>query len=106
MEKKRVVKDYEALNPEILALVKQTYPHGFSTNLVSYANKDGVRVTALPFETEDVYYLIRMTEKRAKEIIENDDDYDDAGNLIDGTYDSENEEEDPIEYDDEGMEYE
>jgi hypothetical protein len=38
-------------------------------------------VSALPFETEEKYYLIRMTILEAQEIIEDDDDYDDEGFL-------------------------
>ena len=35
----------------------------------------------MPFETDDYYYLIRMTRIEAQEIIEDDDDYDDDGIL-------------------------
>ena len=40
-------------------------------------------VSALPFEAEDKYYLVRMTVTEARAIIENDDDYDDLGYLKD-----------------------
>ena len=59
------------------------YPYGFANNLVSFTNKEGKRVSALPFETEDIYYLIRMTVLEARQIISDDDDYDDEGNLRD-----------------------
>jgi hypothetical protein len=51
--------------------------------LISYTNKDGLQVSALPFEAEDKYYLVRMTVKQANKIIEDDEDYDDDGNLRD-----------------------
>ena len=35
----------------------------------------------MPFETEDYYYLIRMTRSEAQQIIEEDEDYDEDGNL-------------------------
>ena len=38
-------------------------------------------MSALPFETEEIYYLIRMTVLEARQIIEDDDDYDDDGTL-------------------------
>eukprot|EP00903_Cladosiphon_okamuranus_P000396 g394.t1 len=41
----------------------------------------GERKMGLPFETEEYYYLIRMTPVKAENIIEEDDDYDDDGNL-------------------------
>lgn len=79
--KPRVVKDYEKLDPEVLEQIKLEYPRGFKRNLVTFKNAKGDTVSALPFETEDRYYLIRMTVKEAAAIIEDDDDYDDDGNL-------------------------
>ncbi len=38
-------------------------------------------VSALPFETEDKYYLVRMTTQEAIDIISDDDDYDEEGTL-------------------------
>lgn len=79
--KPRVVKDYEKLSEEVLAQIKLEYPLGFEKQLITFKNKDGKFVSALPFETEDRYYLIRMTANQAQEIVEEDDDYDDEGNL-------------------------
>ena len=81
--KPRVVKDYEKLDPQIQDMIKLTYPYGFEDNLVKFNNAQGQRVSALPFETEEKYYLVRMTMEEAQSIIEDDDDYDDEGNLTD-----------------------
>ncbi len=81
MDKKRIVKDYDKLPEDVLIRLKQKYPYGYADNLVSFVNKEGNRVSALPFETEDIYYLIRMTISQANKIIEDDDDYDKDGNL-------------------------
>lgn len=81
MSKKRIVKDFEALPDELIARIKLEYPYGFAQHLLSYTNKDGNKVSALPFETEDVYYLIRMTVQEAHQIIEEDEDYDEGGTL-------------------------
>ena len=83
MSKKRIVKDYENLPEEIISRVKMEYPHGFANNLVSFTNKEGKKVSALPFETEEVYYLIRMTVNEARQIVNEDEDYDEEGNLRD-----------------------
>ena len=83
MDKKRIVKDYDALPEEIINRIKAEYSYGFEDNLVSFTNKEGNKVSALPFETEEIYYLIRMTVREARQIIEDDDDYDDEGNLRD-----------------------
>ncbi len=79
--KQRVIKDYNKLAPEIQEQIKLKYPEGFSEHLIYYTNKDGHLVSALPFETEDKYYLVKMTVEEAEAIIIDDDDYDDDGNL-------------------------
>jgi DNA-directed RNA polymerase subunit delta len=83
MDKKRIVKDYENLPEDVTNQVKMAYPAGFADHLVSFTNKEGKRVSALPFETKDIYYLIRMTITEAHHIIEDDEDYDDEGTLRD-----------------------
>jgi hypothetical protein len=67
----------------VINQVKLEYPEGFSQNLVTYTNSEGKIVSALPFDTEEIYYLIRMTEEEAERIIEEDEDYDEEGNLRD-----------------------
>ena len=81
--KKRVIKDYELLSEEIKARIKISYPRGFAQNLVKYTDRNGKIVSALPFDTEEVYYLVRMTIREAVQIIEEDDDYDSEGVLRD-----------------------
>ena len=98
--KPRVVKDDEKLDAAIIEQIKLEYPSGFYQHLVSYTDKDGNKRMALPFEAEDKYYLVRMSVQEAKNIIEDDDDYDDDGMLKDDIlqdysdkYDEEEEEE-------------
>ena len=86
--KPRVIKDYDKLDPEIQEKIKLEYPSGYSENLIYFNNKDGKRVSALPFETEDKYYLVRMTVYEAEKIIEDDDDYDNTGSLKDSAKES------------------
>ena len=81
--KPRVIKDFDKLDLEIQEQIKLEYPEGFEDNLIYFTNKDGKRVSALPFETEEKYYLVRMTVEEAQQIIEDDDDYDEDGNLKD-----------------------
>lgn len=97
--KPRIVKDFDKLDEVVQEMIKLNYPYGFEDNLISFINAEGKRVSALPFETEEKYYLVRMTVEQAQEIIEEDDDYDDDGNLTD---DAREEYEDK--YDDEGDE--
>lgn len=79
--KPRVVKDYEKVGEEILEQIKLNYPYGFQRNLITFKNAQGRYVSALPFETEEKYYLVRMTKSEAAEIIENDNDYNNNGVL-------------------------
>jgi len=109
MSKPRLVKDYDKLDESVKQQIKLNYPSGFEGNLVQFQNKEGKTVSALPFETEEVYYLIRMTVLEAQEIIEDDEDYDDDGFLKDDVReeyeekfdDIEEEEDEPSEDDDE-----
>lgn len=80
-EKKRVIKDFEKVSIEIQEQIKLVYPDGFSQHLIEYKNKDNETVYALPFETDENIYLIRMSIKKAIQLIKDDSDYDDDGIL-------------------------
>jgi hypothetical protein len=79
--KPRVVKDYDKLDDGILEQIKLNYPYGFDKHLIQFKNAKGQLISALPFEAEDRYYLVRMTRAEAQEIIDEDDDYGDDGIL-------------------------
>lgn len=81
MTKPRVIKDFEKLDENIQEQIKLEYPYGFHKNLITFKNASGQMVSALPFETEEKYYLVRMSVAEARQIIEEDDDYDDEGLL-------------------------
>ncbi|MCC6459403.1 MAG: hypothetical protein IT260_02960 [Saprospiraceae bacterium] len=104
MTKKRVIKDYDALPEDIIRQVKMRYPTGYAAFLVSYTDKEGKKVSALPFESDEVYYLIRMTILEAKRLVKEDEDYDDDGVLredfadieVDSEFDGQGEDDDDI----------
>jgi len=78
LAKKRVIKNFDALPEEIVELVKAKYPTGaYAEHLVSYTDKEGKKVSALPFETDDTYYLIRLAVQEVKKPAKEDDDLDD-----------------------------
>lgn len=83
MNKPRVVKDYEKLYDSVIQQIKLQYPRGFEDHLVKFVNGEGKNVSALPFETDEVYYLVRMTILEAQGIIDDDEDYNDEGLLRD-----------------------
>lgn len=82
MSKPRVIKNYEKLEDEVLEQIKLFYPEGFASHLIRFTDVNGRLASALPFETEEKHYLIRMTKTEALEIIDDDDDYDDEGILL------------------------
>lgn len=103
MTKKRLVKNYDALTEDIIREVKLKYPSGYEQHLVKYTDKDGKLVSALPFETDEAYYLIRMTVLEAKRFDSADDDDDDTpirGGLsdleVENEFDGQGEEDDDM----------
>jgi len=72
---------FEKLSEALQEQVKLVYSEGFADSLIEYKGKDGAKVFALRFETDDTVYLIKMSGKRAEQIILDDDDFDKDGNL-------------------------
>lgn len=81
IQKPRVIKDFEKLEQTLQEQIKLTYPTGFFEHLITYTDKDGNERFALPFETDDKYYMVRMTISEAKRLINDDEDYDSNGVL-------------------------
>ena len=81
--KPRIVTAFEKIDSSIQKQIKLEYPEGFSQHLISFTNKDGEKISALRFETDEKIYLIKMSKIVAEQIIEDDDDYDEDGNLTD-----------------------
>lgn len=83
MGKPKVITDFEKLPQELQEKIKLSYPEGFSDFLIEFKNQHNETVSALPYETEDKYYMVRMSVRKAIQIISDDDDYDDDGYLKD-----------------------
>ena len=58
--KKRIIKDFNNLTNVIREDIRKQYPHGYLNHLITFFDKDKHLISALPFETEDVSYLIKM----------------------------------------------
>lgn len=61
MEKRRVIVDYKSLPDNMLERLAVQYPEGFDEFIIKYTNSRGDRVSAIPVETEDTYYLVKMS---------------------------------------------
>ena len=75
--KPRIVKDFDKLPKELQAQIKADYPNGFSHKLISYTTPKGEKVMALPFDTDELSYLVRVTILESRNIAKDDDDLDD-----------------------------
>ena len=72
MSKPKVFKDYDKLDKKVQELLKLQFPYGFDKDIISFKNHKKKLVSALPFETEEFSYLIRMTREEARDIIQED----------------------------------
>ncbi len=73
--KRRIIKKFEQLSADMAEQLKSSFPEGFEDNLITFANPKGEIEVALPFETEDTYYLIKMPKvSRAAEDEEDETD--------------------------------
>ncbi len=90
MEKRKpqIIKDFNKVPQEIQEQLKLLYPNGYSHALISFTNAKGELESAVPFETEDVKYMIRMSGKMAKRVIDTDDDDDSPDSMKDELYDN------------------
>lgn len=67
MAKKRIIKSYEQLSEEMVEKLKEKYPDGFEDRTITFTNPRGEIEVAVPFETEEVYYLIKLPRSNAAE---------------------------------------
>lgn len=86
--KKKVIKDYKNLPEEIREAIKEKYPQGFVHHIITFFNKDKQLISALPYETEEISYLIKMPstlhlEERDTDSEENLDEFDEGTSLED-----------------------
>ncbi|MFR9504333.1 MAG: hypothetical protein SNH73_07815 [Rikenellaceae bacterium] len=61
--KKRLVTSYQNLTPEIQAQVKEMYPLGFTDAMMRIDKPNGDFFYAVPFETEEIFYLVKIDVK-------------------------------------------
>lgn len=64
MEKKRVIKSLENLDPKVKILLKKEYPYGFEDSLRRLTNAKNEPFYVVPLETEDTAYLVKIAVKR------------------------------------------
>ncbi len=62
-QKKRLVATYNNLSPEMQEAIKRFYPHGFSEAMMRIEKPGGGFFYAVPFETDEANYLIKIDVK-------------------------------------------
>ncbi|MBI3141793.1 MAG: hypothetical protein HYZ16_03080 [Bacteroidetes bacterium] len=71
--KPRIIKDFEKLTDELQQAIKDAYPQGFFKYMVDYLDREGKKKSALPFETPEYLYLVRMPSAPPKGDEDDDD---------------------------------
>tara|TARA_B100001115_G_scaffold165145_1_gene142528 strand:- start:807 stop:1136 length:330 start_codon:yes stop_codon:yes gene_type:complete len=82
--KRRVIVDYKNVTNEILDLFTDRYPYGYDDgDIIRFKNAKGEMVKAVPFETADTKYLVKVSVQMDQQIEafleDDDDDNDDVG---------------------------
>jgi hypothetical protein len=68
--KKKLVVSYKNLSSELVALLKETYPKGYSDYLIKVNKGNGEFFYAITLDTDDADYLIKVDVKIDSEIEE------------------------------------
>ena len=58
--KQRIIKAYEQLSESLVGRLKEKYPDGYEDHVITFTNPRGEIEVAIPFETEEIYYLIKL----------------------------------------------
>ena len=53
-------KTHDATPEEYVEKLKEKYPDGYEDRTITFTNPRGEIEVAIPFETEDIYYLIKL----------------------------------------------
>ena len=81
-DKKRVIVDYKNVTQDILELFTDRYPYGYEDeDIIKFKNAKGETVRAVPFETKDTKYLVKVSvemDARIEAYMDDDEDDDDT----------------------------
>ncbi|MDD3567464.1 MAG: hypothetical protein PHT92_03600 [Bacteroidales bacterium] len=63
MNKKKLVISYKNLSPELIALVKKKYPHGYHDHVIKVTKPNNDFFYAITLDTDEASYLIKVNVK-------------------------------------------
>jgi hypothetical protein len=72
MTKKKIIKSFENLSPELQDLFREKYPYGYSNNLMRLKNAKNENFFVVPLELEDAQYMVKV--KLEKIVKDKEDD--------------------------------
>jgi len=77
---RNVIVDYKKLTPDVLQLLVARYPDGYGDDdVITFKNHKNETIHAVEVKTEDVKYLVKISQKLEMQMEAFDvDDYDDA----------------------------
>ncbi|MHA7058217.1 hypothetical protein ACWGOQ_0013425 [Aquimarina sp. M1] len=76
---KRVIVDYKKLNKDILNLLVDKFPDGYSDNdIISFKNHHHDTIEAVEVRTDNTIYLVKISERLAGVMEDYDDDSSDT----------------------------
>lgn len=82
--KKRVIVDFRKLNSEILSLLVEKYPDGYSDkDVIVFKNAKGETIEAVEVQTSDTIYLVKISQRL--EVVMEEYDEDEEYNFDDDT---------------------
>jgi hypothetical protein len=69
MEKKRVIVDYNTLPEDVLEIMANKYPYGYSNDIIKFPNSKGELISAVRVETDDTIFLVKVS-KQLQQMVE------------------------------------
>ena len=65
MSKPKIIKHFNKLELELQTLIVSSFPRGFDKHLITFKGPKNKLISALPFETEEYSYFVKMTREEA-----------------------------------------
>ncbi len=83
MNKRHIIKSYKNLPFEMKRSLRNKYPDGFGKNVQRIPSANGTVYYALPHETDDASYLIKLTLSQIENADVDEDDFNEKIESID-----------------------
>lgn len=83
MSKPKVIKEFDKLDESVKQAIFAKYPYGFDKHIITFKNHKKALISALPFETEEFQYMVKMTRAEANQIVADRDNEEEEDNMMD-----------------------